>query len=216
MLIALAALVACYDDDPSISADVATADMRLYINATGDDYATRVTIDVLGPVDRVKLGAGEVLLAGPAETGLRRLERKALVYEGLFSPGVTLVDVELARDEPYDSSQFTFELPAHAELVLPAVASRSQPLKIEWEPGLGGYLSVIQLGGVCFTEIIEDSPVDPGFYVVDPQDLEPSMGTCDVTVTLTRQASMQVPAPNLNRVDAMVSQSMTVTFQSVP
>ncbi len=206
----------CYDDEPSRSADVATADMRLYVVAEGTADATRLTIDVLGPGGNVELGGGDVLRAGPAGTPLRELDGETPQYEVDLTPGLAFVDVEIARDEPYDGARFALDLPGRADLVMPAVASRSQPLRIEWEPGAGTYTSIIQLGGDCFTQLVADAPTDPGSYVVQPGDLAVSAGTCAVTVTLTRTRNVTASAPPLSRVDGVVSQVMTATFESVP
>ncbi len=216
LALALLSPSGCYEEEPSRSADVATADMRLYIVAEGTADATRLTVDVLGPAGNVELVGGDVLRAGATGSPFRPSEEGALVYEAALSPGVVSVDVELARVAPHDSARFAIELPARAELLLPAVASRSQPLRIEWEPGPGTYTSIIHLGGDCFTQIVADAPTDPGSYVVQPDALEPSAESCVVTVTLTRTRNTTVSAPPLDRVDGVVSQVMSATFESRP
>ena len=212
----LLVLAACYEDDPTRSDDIATADIRAYVQLDGDGTSTRLAIDVNGPGGPVDFVGGDVLLAGVRGSALRAIPRVGDTHEQTFPVGIDAIAVELRRSDPYVNASFEVEALPRAALVAPQTASRSEPLRIEWQPGPGTYTSTISVEGDCFQAIQRSSPVDPGFFTVQPTDWTEAFGACPVTVTLTRSQSKEVPANGWSRVDARLTQTMSVTLEVTP
>lgn len=216
LLCLLPSATSCYEEEPTRSSDIATADIQAYVQLDGDKESTRLSIELLGPGSGVDLVGGDALLAGvrgATASPLAVVDGKATA---VLPPGISGVTFELRRPTPYESAAFTVDALPLDELVVPPVVSRAETLRIEWEPGNGSYYSSINVGGPCFTQIQRTSKVDPGFFTVQPEELTPSSETCIVSITLVRAADVNVPSRELLRADARLTQTMTATFESRP
>lgn len=216
LLCLFSSATACYEEEPTRSSDIATADIQAYVQLDGDKDATRLSIELLGPGSGLELVGGDALLAGVRGATASRLDVVDGKATAVLPPGISGVTFELRRPSLYESAVFTVDALPLDELVVPPVVSRAETLRIEWEPGNGSYYSSINVGGPCFTPIQRTSKVDPGFFTVQPDELTASSETCIVSITLIRATDVNVPSRELQRADARLTQTMTATFESRP
>lgn len=192
----LAVVVACSDERPSNSTDIATGDFGLSLTLRGTATTTNVVGAVLGPGPSPRIVDGDrVELRTPLGTipvGL---------VDGKFGYDLPAVggDFELALvrapGRGGDLSNKVFLAPPFA-IRVPVTASRADAFTMTWDAAVGPHELRLSVDGKCVAKV-QRTLADVGTYTFNKFELASSAaapGTCTVTIGMVKVWSPSNPS----------------------
>lgn len=205
----------CYDDDPTQSSDIATADMAVYLQLTGDASSFLVDVSFTGPGGDVIFDGGDTpLLLSHGEQQPPAHGGDGLRFE--VAPTDSLA-VKLERSPPWENGTVAVTLPAVPSLEAPPAWVRSKPYLITWHAeNEHSYTVQVSLAGECITPVVLPVAAGTGKLVVYPVDVEASTESCDVTIQLSRSTLANIGGTAFQNASATVQLAYTATVASSP
>ncbi len=220
LLLCACSLVAagCYDDDPTLSSDIATADMSVYFQIAGDASSLHVDLSFTGPGGHVIFDGGdEVRLLSNGEAQTATQTNDGLRYN--LDPHTDSLAVTLDRPEPWTSTDVSLPLPAYPDLQAAPSWVRSDPYLIRWNAeNEDGYSVQVLMQGDCLSSpLTVPVAVGTGKLIIYPSDLAGATDeACEVTITLSRTILFNLYGTELSSAAAWVQLSYDATVTSTP
>jgi hypothetical protein len=181
-------IAACFDEAPSLSTDVATADLSIYVVGQADDERTSLVITASGPEasgGSVRFVEGDRLsvISGTIEL---RPARQSNAYEVSLPHSASGWSLVLERDLDEDATA-ALPVPPRSNPVVPPSFSRADGVEVRWTPSDDAVGPVVlQLRGPCIPTITRSLSPDPGVFRFLPADLGAGEASCDVELVLSR------------------------------
>jgi hypothetical protein len=224
-LLALASSLGCSTPSPApaplgtaLSSDFRTSE--LFLAATVDSNGSEVLVtdlELRGP-SGFELGGGDKLLVGEHGSPESRVDAS----EGFaLVPGqVDAIDIVLERKGGVTATTVVHLAPGFALEPPPSPISRSAAITVSWTPvdPAALYATAVSITSPCFSPIGRKLSVDTGTISLQPADLSPKPGPCDITFRVARGRDDADVAPELDAKKTKIhsAQLRTITLATGP